>query len=212
MVSWLRGRILRGQQVANRRLRVAVDMDGVLYDFVGEMVFLLREHRGLNIKRADITSWWTKEKVGQKDWDWLWDQRELFQDGNLISGSKRGYVMLKQIADAPIITSRPHNVIADTYLWLALHRFPCQELHILGSNQKKTIIPWDVIIDDKVDHALDAVRAGRHAIIFSQPWNLDFPKLNVAEYGLIHRAHSWNEVRDCVNEIALELSLEEASK
>jgi 5'(3')-deoxyribonucleotidase len=194
----------------NRRMRVAVDMDGVLYDWIGEMVFLLREHRGLDIKRTDITSWWTKEKIGPKDWDWLWEQRELFQDGNLISGSKRGYELLKKIADAPIITSRPHRVIADTYLWLALHRFPCQELHILGGGQSKTLIPWDAIIDDKIEHAVDAAKAGRRAIVFSQPWNRDFPKLDVGLYGLIHRVENWKEVLDCVNEIALEISIEEA--
>lgn len=191
----------------NRKLRVAVDIDGVLYDFISEMCFLLREHRGMNIRREDITTWQTADKIGEKDWKWLWQQRELFQDGNLVSGAKRGYELLKKIADAPIVTSRPERVIADTYLWLALHRFPCQELHILGGDQRKSEVPWDVIIDDKDEHILDAVAAGRRAIVFTQQWNLQLEPL-----AGVKRADNWTEVLDRVNEHAYELSIEEAKR
>jgi 5'(3')-deoxyribonucleotidase len=180
-------------------------MDGVLYDFTGEALFLLREYRNVILLPS---VWFTAELVGKPDWNWLWDQRDLFRDGKMISGAKKGMIELDRIAHPLIITSRPRRTTADTYLWLSLHRMPVYEVHIIGGQQRKSQITWDILIDDRDSNIADAIEAGRRAIIFEQPWNANYQP----DSPLVKRARDWGEVIRRVTEHAFELTAELAAK
>jgi 5'(3')-deoxyribonucleotidase len=69
-----------------------------------------------------------------------------------------------------ILTTKPNFAVHDTYEWLAEHRLPTTEVHILDD---KTHVDCDVYLDD-ADHNLQALHAahpGSMVCRFVRPWN-----------------------------------------
>ncbi len=52
------------------------------------------------------------------------------------------------------MTTKPHFAVHDTFEWLAQHRVPTTEVHIVDD---KTTVDCDVYLDD-ADHNLSALR------------------------------------------------------
>ena len=69
-----------------------------------------------------------------------------------------------------ILTTKPHFSIHDTYDWLARHRIPSTEVHILDD---KTQVACVVYLDD-ADHNLASLVAGHPGATvcrYVRPWN-----------------------------------------
>ena len=69
-----------------------------------------------------------------------------------------------------IVTTKPSFAVHDTYEWLAQHRVPTTEVHIVDD---KTTVDCDVYLDD-ADHNLSALRDAHPAATvcrYVRPWN-----------------------------------------
>jgi uncharacterized protein len=72
-----------------------------------------------------------------------------------------------------IITKRERPTAPYVAMWLDLHRIYADELLFVYDAVPKASYPFDVLIDDAPKNLVDIV-APKSAILFNQPWNLDF--------------------------------------
>lgn len=155
-------------------LRIALDLDGVVYNWEGTARFLLEHHYGIVLPTS--SSWnYIQDHTPKEVWRWLWadaiTKHGLYRHGHVYKGAIEGVRQLADLGDVVIVTSRPKTAILDTLDWLAYNRFPVAEVHILGNNQEKTSVQADVLIDDAVHNVNPWVTKGRTAILMDRPWN-----------------------------------------
>jgi 5'(3')-deoxyribonucleotidase len=115
---------------------------------------------------------------------------------------------LSQIQDRghtiKIITARSHladispllrrKIVSDTSAWLEHHHFDYDELHF---TERKSEIPFDVLIDDGPRHLTDAYHVGRDVIVMSRTYNRDFHNGADSAHG-IYRASTWWDIYDYI--------------
>lgn len=186
-------------------MRVAVDIDNCLYEWDATARHMLRRYLNETGKSeipgltVPSTHWnYIHEQVGNEAWEWLWSygvEQGLFRNGHIIKGALDSLRILCERHDVILVTSRPKNAIMDTLEWVAFMLRGCKisGVHVLHSGEKKTTVPWDVLIDDGVHNAVDAVYAGKEVLLFTQPWNAQF---DVGEQlgPLAVRVYGWGDV------------------
>jgi 5'(3')-deoxyribonucleotidase len=170
--------------------RIALDLDGVVYNYSATACFLLNTYKGYNLDWEQTSSWgWLQAQVKNNDWQWLWSggvKEGLFRYGSLIKGAAEGVKELAKMGKIVVVTSRPTNAVQDTLDWLSFMKFPVSELHILSHGQNKAAIKPDVAIDDGPHNIKDYTDAGIPSIILSQLYNRDVKEG--------YRANDWSEV------------------
>jgi uncharacterized HAD superfamily protein len=187
-------------------MRVAVDVDGVQYEWDKTARYMLRTHRGNTHLTSESTHWnYIQDTVSEEDWDWLWTvgvDKGLFRYGHLVRGAIEGLrALVRDGQELMVITARPKEAVRDTLAWLTLMDIPWNGIHILSNGEPKTKIEADVLIDDKPENVMAwAQMMGRTGFLFSRAWNIAIPDhllkdwFRVVEDGHIIRVHGWSEV------------------
>ncbi len=168
-------------------MRIAIDMDEVLYSWERTARYLLRKVYPLGpIKGVDLNvpfqEWDVSTQVGENAYSWLFDTRGgirhgLFRHGHVITDAMIGVRALKADGhDLIIVTHRPEAGVQDTLAWIDFHfgkedPYPWSGVSILSGGQPKTAIDWDLLIDDSWDNVNTATQKGRKAILFGAAWN-----------------------------------------
>lgn len=177
-------------------MKVAVDLDGVCYEFERTARYMLREYRGAIGLIHESEHWdWIKHRTSDADWRWLWSdgvQLGLFRYGHCVAGSIIGLMRLSQSHELLAVTHRPQTAVPDTLAWLAYNKVPWSAVHILSDGEPKSGISADILIDDKAENVLDWAEDGRGAILFDQPWNC-----SLAASPRIQRVFGWKGVMSC---------------
>lgn len=166
-----------------RRLRLGIDLDGVVADFNhGWTTRYNRDfpgHVDKELTAEDVVEWDAPTILSHfssmsEFWRWAEtcaDGRSLFHGLDPYPGALDALHQLR--ADGHhlvILTTKPHFSIHDTYDWLARHRIPSTEIHILDD---KTQVECDVYLDD-ADHNLEALTAAHpdaDVCRYVRPWN-----------------------------------------
>lgn len=185
-------------------MRIAVDLDGVCYDFHRTYRYMLREYRGVKMPPVEDCwdRWDAQEDYGTAaDHEWMWNEgvdRGLFRYGHMIRGARRGLeALVDEGHHLAIVTHRPERAAPDTVDWLSLYMKGLPyTLHILSNGENKTVINWHMIVDDKFDNILDARAKGRGGVLFSRPWNEGSPWREVRA----RRASGWKEVVNVIRD------------
>jgi 5'(3')-deoxyribonucleotidase len=158
--------------------RIAVDLDGVCYEWDRTARYMLREYRGCAQLSKESASWNDlRDSVSKDDWDWLWTggvKRGLFRYGHMVTGARLGLETLVRMRHKIIVVShRPESAVSDTLEWAGLYfkGIPLSGFHIMSSRHSKTTVSWDLLIDDKPENIEDAVEADRTGYLFDRPWN-----------------------------------------
>lgn len=162
-----------------RRVRVGVDLDGVLYDWAGTTRFLLNHYLGYALPPLEdwCTSWDAlKNAVQPEDWAWVWSEgieKGLFRHGHVYTGSMMALEVLSAFADIVVITHRPLAAGGDTLRWLAHHQVPLTELHLLVRQEPKSGVVCDVYVDDGAHNVRDlaAAHPAARVLLWRRPWN-----------------------------------------
>lgn len=167
------------------RYVVAVDIDGVLYEFVD----VLRQwrHRTYGIPLAqmpdpgiyDIEAAWGMEP-GSLVADMIQGVKDgvIFWQGEAHEAGLRGIRALREAGHhIVLITSRALPGIEElcrkaTEAWLASKGVEYDDL-ILASD--KTTIEWHILIDDYEKNVRAGHDAGRHAVLLNRYWNATVP-------------------------------------
>jgi 5'(3')-deoxyribonucleotidase len=161
-----------------KKLRLGIDLDGVVADFTaGWMNFYNQEH-GTQLAVEDSISWdglvdLTHFKNMGEFWDWSSDLegRSVFWHLEPFPGSIEALNALAEDGHhIAILTTKPDFAIHDTMDWLARHRLPTKEIHIL---EDKWRVECDIYLDDS-PHVLPRLAKERPESVvcrYVRPWN-----------------------------------------
>lgn len=182
-------------------MRIAIDLDGVCYEFERTARYMLREYRGCGGLETASTEWdWIKRQVGADDWKWLWSEGVklgLFRYGHMVKGCRIGLQELTRKHKIEIVTHRPRRAVTDTMDWVSLffRDIPLDGFHMLSDGEPKSVIACDILIDDKPENLAEWASHGRTGIILTQPWNWRY------RMGRVHRAAGWKGVSEIVGSL-----------
>jgi hypothetical protein len=179
-------------------VRIGIDLDGVCYQWTKTARYMLREilpnspykHGPL---QTECTRWeYIRDHIKPEHNRWLWKEGValgLFRHGHLFPGTIKALRQLDRIGDLVAITQRPTSAIEDTMAWIAFHRLPFREVHVLQGQSKTSVRPCEIYIDDKPENC-EELALMPHApgvAMPSRPWNID------QQPERTQRVQSWDE-------------------
>jgi uncharacterized HAD superfamily protein len=186
-------------------LRIAVDVDGVLFDHVPHVVRGFRDRHGIDLMAE-----------GLRHWDFY--RYEAVRDANLPLGSVeallRGLESDERLHRLPprdsgalkvmgrwmdeghrvsVVTARDRRSEAATRLFLRHNGIPHHDLHM----EVVVKTGWDVLVDDAPHNVLAAAAEGSLALLMDQPYNRE-----VVADGNPLRVHDWRQIEAAVRAVA----------
>lgn len=189
-----------------QRLRIGLDLDGVVYKFTDTYRYMMNKHRGVGMPPVE-DFWYGWDAADQftteEDREWVWTEGirlGLFRYGHLYKGAIEGVTALAEVAEVHVITSRPQAAVEDTLAFLAYTRLPLAGVNILsGGEAKSSIRPeFDIYIDDGLHNIVDLMdNTEADVLVFDQPWNRNSEDLgsNVEAW----RVYGWEDTVAVVN-------------
>lgn len=183
--------------------RIALDLDGVVYEWQRTYCYMLRSYFDLDI--PPYNEWWNKWD-SQLQWgepwmhEWIWTQgieRGLFRYGHMVKDAR---ITLERLAskehDFVIVTHRPEAAVQDTIDWISLYfkGLPLHGLSILTNEEPKSRVKADVLIDDKLENIYGWPYDG---LLFDQPWNQDVKSARWNPYRM-GRVQGWAGVENAL--------------
>ncbi len=175
----------------NSRLRLGIDLDGVVADFTGGWIDRYNAEFGTDIHRDQVETWagmieLTHFETMREFWRWTaeGDDGSLFRHLNTYPGALEALDRLAGSHDIVILTTKPDWAIHDTLAWLGDRRILTREVHITEDKWK---VACDVYLDDAPHQIKALARERPNATVcrFVRPWNE--PVLGVRDI------HDWDE-------------------
>lgn len=178
------------------RLRVLVDVDGVLCDFLNPALEVMNRLLGTNAKLEDMKTWHLFDafdfEVTKKQQDACYDEWKKpgwCRSLPVYPGAQAGIDGLRQIADVYIVTSPMNGPtwVHERERWLQ-HYFGFDRKHTIHTDAKY-VCSGDIIVDDKATHcvAWKQCHPMGQAVLWDQVTNRS------EEYHGI-RAYNWGDV------------------
>lgn len=165
-------------------VRLGIDVDGVLYEFVESYRNWLCKLTGRPASDfPDAESWsFYKEQWGLTSAEYIdilvqgVNAKEVFWRGNRVPGSLEAVTQLyREGYEIVIITAREYDGILThprfaTEHWLGINGYPYHEL-IVSHDKTKAEYNLDILIDDSPTNLENHGAAGLRAVAFDQRWN-----------------------------------------
>lgn len=172
-------------------MKIAIDIDGVVTDFVSTFRQVVREAYDRELRYEDIyvhdlflVLGVTEERAIELI------RKTLSLDLVPMPGALDGLARLSESHEVVLVTARPPDMMGITAEWLRRHKVPHHGLINLREGEKHGHgDEFDVVIDDHLRELVGFVGKAKKLIIFDHPWNRT---LNVE--GLFYRARGWSEV------------------
>jgi len=161
---------------------LGLDLDGVAADYVGGFRHHVARVTGRSLESLPFPSDWSFAKSG-----WCESTAEyldlhaqavnagMYRTMPVMPGARES---LQRIHDKGtrivVMTSRflpgtdPDQVMADTRHWIATHQIPVDDMQFIDD---KRLCDADIYIEDAPHNINDLREAGRHVIVFDQPYN-----------------------------------------
>jgi 5'(3')-deoxyribonucleotidase len=163
-----------------RTIRFGLDLDGVVFDWVGGAHALLNSHFGYSLPATSAYWDFTEEHVTPDHWKWLWkdgvEKYGLFRNLYPMRGALEFIDWLDKRADIVIMTQRPKVAEIDTLMSLCQYRIFPKSVHFFhGSDDPKSDVKCDIYLDDKPSNCedLDKNTSGR-VFLNDQPHNWSY--------------------------------------
>lgn len=160
------------------KLRLGIDLDGVVADFTRGWMGFYNPEFGTSLQVEDSVSWnglidLTHFKDMGEFWKWSsdLDGRSLFWHLETFPGAVEALESLDAAGHKIVIlTTKPDFAVHDTLEWLARHRLPTTEIHIL---EDKWTVECDVYLDDSPIVLPRLVEHRPNSVIcrYVRPWN-----------------------------------------
>lgn len=189
-----------------RKLKIGVDIDGVLYPFDLAARSLLHL-RGVDVRVADDAEYWnhTAALVGKDAWEWIWGpgRRQVFESAPPYPGSIKAMRQLEQLVRIVYVTHRPLDVAHVTLRWLAYHKLnPHAVIHASGEKKSQYATDCIAFIEDRADNAREIADATDAQVwVPCRTWNSDVGTVpeDVARQNL-RTFTDWKEVTEWVRQ------------
>lgn len=182
-------------------LRLGIDLDGVVADFVAGWISRYNQDFEADLTPESVQTWdglhtLTHFQDMQEFWRWASDHGggSVFRHLETYEGAADSLHKLAMRGHSIVIlTMKPDWAIHDTFAWIAEHRLPTREVHILAD---KWTVPCDVYLDDAPNVLESLVEKQRSALVcrFMRPWN--HPVEGAVD------VHGWPQFTDVVESLA----------
>ncbi|HJU13427.1 MAG TPA: hypothetical protein VJ792_03125 [Candidatus Nitrosotalea sp.] len=159
-------------------MRIALDVDGVLADVIDAWLAYNNRTRAA-IQKSEILEWdfWKKYNIDKFDFyeelSLCWKSWEKIPptESNLSQASKE----LSRLGTVDIVTAREDSTHEDVKKWLRMHGVAFKNYVGVLEGTEKAGLDYDVFIDDSPINAHSMLAREKSVLLYSQPWNLDFP-------------------------------------
>lgn len=167
-------------------MRVAVDLDGVIFDHATAFVDLYNLWHGTDIgpiQKWDDVVTLTRFESQTEAWQWA-DRAGLWDRLSYIPGAPAALDLLTPARQCVFVTARSNGGAQAAANW---HRSsPWSDTDLRTHQANKLSTPCSIYIDDSPEVIKAVEAAGKVGIVFDQPWN--------ARFKFEHRAKNWTEV------------------
>ncbi|MDJ0952162.1 MAG: hypothetical protein QNJ81_00655 [Acidimicrobiia bacterium] len=173
-------------------MRLGIDLDGVVTNFIKGWMLRYNLEFGTNLTEDRVDRWDAAGELTHFDdlsdfWQWAGASGHgptVFRNLDPYPGALEALHDLAECHDIVILTMKPDWAAADTYAWLAEHRVPTREVHLL---RDKWEVACDIYLDDSPFALHDLVNKRPQSIVcrFVRPWNEPIEGTT--------DIHSWNE-------------------
>lgn len=182
---------------------IGIDIDGVIGD--SDKIFrkYIKKFFGFELKRKDVKSFFYEKVLGipQKKMSEFWKyftENRKWLEIPLLTGAKTAIDYLKEKYQLVIITARPESVRELTLEWLKEKNIPYDRIFFIqekkGEKKLQKIfsngITLKCVIDDRLDVAMDFIKANIRVLLFDYPWNQTKKKMSK---DLLIRVKGWQE-------------------
>lgn len=177
-------------------MRVAVDLDGVVVDFVGSLLRQVWCDTGVELQREQVTEWdpgpLLDPVLGRPWMDWLRERCDEVWGlaAPLVPNAVMGVRLLALRHDVEILTVKPDWAVDAALAWARWH-LPDVPLVIVPPGERKTRYApaAQLLIDDNPEECLAFARSGRRAMLYNALYNRNAPP-----HELVRRVRSWPEI------------------
>lgn len=187
-----------------RHLKIAIDIDGVVCDFITSFLRVLKEEHGLDMAREHIDTWELPVRLGLGPYEVLKMITKTHETGlakpmpNAIAGIRK----LTESHAVAFLTARPTASKRATFAWLAKHGLGGINVIWVGTKPKCYLVNYykfDVMIDDSLEELMPVLDTSSSCrlIVLDQPWNQSY---NLS--GALMRAKDWNGILEIINTMA----------
>jgi len=174
-------------------LSIALDIDGVIIDFVSAFIRTVRERLGFELKYEQIYCHEITQVLGlpKDDVKSLLSETLMRNDFQLISGAKDAITRLNDEHHLFIVTGRDSCFEKQTKAILSFHGIAYESLYFSEYLKKHEVAThFDVFVEDSLEEALSLTQRGAEILLFHHPWNSQ--TLNVRN--IVKRVHNWDEI------------------
>lgn len=164
------------------RIKLGVDIDGVIADQVTNLLPLINRQFNLSLEYNDITEW--RKKIGNTDIAELIIsiQRDssFIIDLPIIKDSSKILNILKSEYEINLLTAREVITKNSTINWLNKMKIPYDNIYNLKEGDK-SLIDVRILIDDYQNNIINYLKSKPKSIgiLFRQPWNNDLSEIDV---------------------------------
>ncbi len=177
----------------NERIRLFVDIDGVACAHAKAICMRVNEDYGLSSSINNVLSW--NHDFGPITFVEAVEKYYPLNGFVLKMQPTPGFKeFLKEITSFSIVsfvTTRTHAK-AETVAWIKMHFGTSYKIDFVSD---KSILDYDLLIDDSEKEVVAAANKGSNAILFTQPWN-DHPEVDelLRRYRSAWRARNFQDI------------------
>ena len=172
-------------------MKIAIDIDGVVANFVASFIPVVKQRYGLSLNTRDIYVHDLDLVLGVTPDEAMELVRSTLRcDLDPYPGAIRGLARLRRRHEVTLVTARPEDMMDVTTRCLRERNIIYHSLlHFTAGFKHQNEHAFDVFVDDHLREGFGFVGKVPHIIIFDRPWNRTF---NVSN--LFKRAHNWREL------------------
>lgn len=176
-------------------MKIAVDLDDVVLDFVGGVLDAIKKEYAVEIAEDQVESFdlhaILDPIIGYSWWKWMREHAWIWPNFTAVDGAMGALRTLRNKGHYLVcITSKPDWAEQNVWIWLGKWRPPFQQVIITSKDDVKAdFSDADVLIDDKVENVEAWAATGRKAILFDRSHNIEYE-----EPVGIDRAVGWGQV------------------
>jgi 5'(3')-deoxyribonucleotidase len=176
------------------KLKIAVDLDGVLAESMLVWCKRVNEEFGTHLKMEDLDSWssWKKFSISKDDFyrilDETWDKWPEIPPTEPDIAEK--VARIKNFGELDIVTGRSKGTVEAARSWVDNQKVLYQRfVRVLGWRDK-ILLDYDVYIDDAPDLMPLISRSPKSwGVLYERPWNR-----NVGDMPKVLKAKSWQQI------------------
>ena len=188
--------------MSTRRLRIAVDLDGVLAESMKVWCRKANKEFDLSLKMEDLDGWssWKRFGISKGDFyrilDESWEDWEEVPPTEPRLASKVAKV--EEFGDIDVVTGRSKKTEEAARRWVEHQSVRYRQFVRVAGWRDKIVLDYDVYIDDAPDlMPLVSEKPMTWGILYDRPWNRTVPTMT-----RVLRAENWKQVPELLRQIA----------